>query len=108
MGKVADFGAHHGGASPPAVGTREDHATDACVTLPECTPRSERRFSTSCLLLGIRVNRGKRKGRNCSSGPSHIRGSLAEQRLPVELAPYGPVGEPVVVHIDVEGPGMLP
>ncbi len=32
----------------PAVGTREDHATDACGTLPDCVARSEQRFSTGC------------------------------------------------------------
>jgi hypothetical protein len=31
-GEVTELGAHHSGASPPTVGTREAHGTDTCIT----------------------------------------------------------------------------
>ncbi len=37
-GEVANLGAHHICASPPEAGTREAHATDACVSTPAPTP----------------------------------------------------------------------
>jgi hypothetical protein len=37
-GEVANLGAHHSCASPHEAGTREAHATDACVSTPVPTP----------------------------------------------------------------------
>jgi hypothetical protein len=61
-------------------------------------------------LLGTSVNKGKRKGRSSLQllPFTYTRFARRRQRLPVELASYGPVGELVVVHVDVEGPRMLP